>query len=272
MLERFDYTTYGRLLEKLSKGRVNLCFRDFPMMEGLDKYFLLRHDVEVDPVAALRMAKLEADMGYRATYFILFSAQHYNLLAGPHVDFPRRLVELGHEVGLHYDVQVLSDLNNNDLSLALEIHAELLGRLAGQPVRSIAMHLPSVHGKDPFRHYPRYVNAYDTPFTRRATYLSDSAGAWRNEAVQLLEKGSLPDRVTLLTHPHFWDHHAASREDRWEEHQRRLHRFLDHDLRCRKALWASHKGVSEHDSRYQEPTTSQFQVVSASSSLRLNVQ
>src|SRR5688572_11464273 len=102
MLERFDFDTYGRLLDLLKSGRPNLTFRDFHSGTSPDRFFILRHDVDMSPAAALRMAEWESARGFRATYFVLLTSEWYNLLELRHVGFPRRLVELGHEVGLHY--------------------------------------------------------------------------------------------------------------------------------------------------------------------------
>jgi len=246
MLERFDFDTYGRLLDALKAGRPNLTFREFQSGHSPDRYFILRHDVDISPAAALRMAEWEAARGFRATYFVLLTSDWYNLLDRRHVGFPRRLVELGHEVGLHYDAAIFQG------ERSLRLQADLLGLLSGEPVHSIARHNPSAEGADPFLSAKDFVNAYDEAFTRRAVYVSDSAGAWRDEAVRILSSSTLPDRIQVLTHPLYWDVRHADRLERLRalvEERARGDQAAEEVL---AALWARHPGALQAAARNQE--------------------
>src|SRR5712692_10516496 len=110
MLEEFNYASYRQLLELLRRTNENVTFNDLPLDNPAARCFILRHDIDYSPEAALRMAQLEADMGIRATYFLLLNTSYYNLLSEEYCEFPRRLIELGHDVGFHYDVAILSRL------------------------------------------------------------------------------------------------------------------------------------------------------------------
>ena len=249
MHERFDYETYRTLLEFLRNKNVNVTFEEFPLCDDSIRYFILRHDVDFSPEAALRMAKLEATMGIRASYFVLLSAPYYNLLSEQYLDFPRGLIGMGHEVGLHYDLRVYTDLGHGKLLETLEANINLLTKLAGKKVRSIAMHNPSLSGGDPFRNTKQFINAYDDQYTQNTMFLSDSCGAWRDEAVSVFETCNVPPRLQLLIHPLFWDREAADRWTRLDEFMQGKVATLREDTERIKGMWGQHAGVLQHDRR-----------------------
>ncbi len=81
------------------------------------------------------MARLKAEMGFRATYFLLFTVAYYNLLSEEHCGVPRDLVTLGHDVGLRYDLQVFSRMGAGVVERAIEFQARLLEETAGRRAR-----------------------------------------------------------------------------------------------------------------------------------------
>jgi len=190
-------------------------------------------------------------MGVRATYFILVTSNNYNILSDHWCNVPRQLIALGHEVGLHYDVKFYQSPDAGPMSL-LQSHVMLLGQLAGEPVRSISVHNPSISGQDIFREAAGFINAYQARFTSEISYFSDSCGAWRTQAVQSLQPGKLPPRMQLLTHPIFW---APQHADRWDRISQFVNQQINllrrqHEMICN--IWHAHSGVREHDQRQQQ--------------------
>jgi hypothetical protein len=210
---------------------------------------LLRHDIDYSLQTALVMARLEAEQGVRSTYFVLFSSPFYNVLDAQNIGIPRQLVALGHEVGLHYDVAVMQRCD--DPAAALAAQARLLGELSGVPVRSIAMHNPSVSGADIFREAP-YVNAYDPRFTQQAAYFSDSCMAWRDAFVRAVSGGDeLPRCIQLLIHPCLWTEHAQPRLRKLEAMHAAVLGGLRAEVETARAIWTNHSGVREHEARLE---------------------
>lgn len=253
VLDRFDFDTYREVLRRLSQDRPCVGFPR-ALELGASPYCLIRHDVDFCVASALRMAALEADLGLTATYFLLFSAD-YNLLAPEHSRLPRALLEMGHEVGLHYDSAAVAAFAPGEAVELLRAEAALLGLLAGAPVRVIARHSPGFGGRDPMEG-TEFINAYDPRFTTEITYISDSCGAWRDHAVEALRADELPPNVQLLIHPVFWDEVAA---DRWTRLERlRLARLEELNARVAavQTIWSQHAGVVEHDRRCAPPAAS----------------
>ncbi|MBN1555052.1 MAG: hypothetical protein JXA11_09915 [Phycisphaerae bacterium] len=256
-LQDFSLEEYRALLRRVCDGRQTLPFGDFAHpSEGMamrdggaapERFVILRHDVDFSPQCALRLAKVEAELGLRATYFFLLTSDLYNLLSPPMREIPRRIVELGHEVGLHYDVPVLTDAP--DPREALGKQCTLLAELTGRPIRSMSMHNPGWNGADPFRDDTEMINAYDPAFTRDIAYYSDSCGAWRDETHAVLTAGEIPPRLQLLIHPIYWGDGAGDRRTRLAEWSREHGRYVSDFLQDLESLWPTHKGVIEHDKR-----------------------
>jgi hypothetical protein len=252
MFDRFTYDEYAELLTRIKHERENVCFGELADSSSLDGYsglFILRHDVDLSIEAALEMARLEAEWGVRATYFLLLSCEHYNLFSEDYSEAPRQLIALGHEVGLHYNVRAMAKRAHEDLLPELEMEAGILSALAKQPVRSIAMHLPSLLGDDPFAEGSSFVNAYDKRFTRDIAYFSDSCGAWRNSAFEAFRTNQIPRRLQLLVHPFFWHQDPGDRSDRLDRWGAELRGRLETGEQRIREVWAGHSGVQEHEGR-----------------------
>ncbi len=249
MRDRFDFETYWWILGRIAETNRCVRFRDFAGGDPPDPFFILRHDVDLSPAAAIRLAEQEAERGVSATYFLLVGTRYYNLLAPEHGHVARRLVELGHEVGLHYDVNLLRAFERREWRRLLRVQLRMLGDLAGAEVVSIAMHQPALNGEDPFRGEDGLINAYAARFVRDTVYVSDSCRAWRDSGWSMLETGVIPRRLHLLLHPINWSDVDRDREsifrsvhdDLCADIQRSAHELL--------ARIAEHSGVREHENR-----------------------
>ena len=63
---------------------------------------LLRHDIDADLSAAYKMAKEEAEIGIQSTYFLMWRSPCYNLMSRSNHQFVELILEMGHQIGLHY--------------------------------------------------------------------------------------------------------------------------------------------------------------------------
>jgi len=245
----FTLAEYRQLLAYFKRSHEYVTFSEVdPRSTSSPKLILLRHDIDYSLKQALEFARLEADQGVRATYFLLFSAPTYNLLDSANIGLPRQIAALGHEVGLHYDVAAMLQGNKSHPLDVLHAQARLLGELSGSPVRSIAMHNPSISGADLFRSAP-YVNAYDDRFTRAMSYYSDSCMAWRDSFVEALAADAFPERVHLLIHPELWTAQRAPRFEKLERVYADAQHELAAGLLATREMWRRHGGVREHDRR-----------------------
>src|SRR5690554_2385803 len=57
----------------------------------------LRHDVDRNPENSLIMARIEAQYGIKSSFYFRFRFQSWN------VDIVKKISDLGHEIGYHYE-------------------------------------------------------------------------------------------------------------------------------------------------------------------------
>ena len=248
--DSFDYATYWSLLDGIAITHRIVRFADLRDAEPAAPFCILRHDVDYSPAAALRLAEQESARGIRATYFLLAGTSYYNLLSPEHAHVAQTVVKLGHEVGLHYDVRSFLPFPRDEGPRLLRAQATLLGELAGEPVTSMAMHQPALHGDDPFRDRDLgFLNAYDDRFTRAMTYVSDSCRAWRDATWSMLTSDAFPPRLHLCLHPINWSDSDRDRDTIFRDVHEEL---MNATAAARDELLAKiacHSGVLEHEAR-----------------------
>jgi hypothetical protein len=143
---------------------------------------LLRHDVDLSLDAAIRMAELEAELGARATYFLMTQSVFYNLGSSEGRRALNRLRELEHGVGLH----------------AVWPTLELDDRF--DPV--VAWHNPDPdYMTEPI---DGAVNVMQPPFFDPAHYRSDSNQQWRHGCPHEDLRARRFEWLQLLIHPEIW--------------------------------------------------------------------
>jgi hypothetical protein len=175
----FSLAHYRELLEAAKAGGYRFASFDRPPQEG---DLLLRHDVDLSLEAAAELARLEAELGVRATYFLMTESVFYNLDSPLGRETLAGLRDLGHDVGLH----------------AVYPRAGLDPRFDAV----VAWHNP-----DP--EYMRApldgaVNVMQEGYFDPATYRSDSNQHWRSGCPhEELAAGAFP-WLQLLTHPEIW--------------------------------------------------------------------
>jgi hypothetical protein len=92
---------------------------------------VMRHDVDIFPSRALRMARLEQSQGVRTTYYI--RRRHFRKS-----DIIRAIADMGHEIGYHYEA--LDEAKGN-YDLAMSLFKEQLERLRKiANIETICMH------------------------------------------------------------------------------------------------------------------------------------
>ena len=245
---RFDYCAYWRLLEHLTSSHRALPFA--ALVDGFpnEPFFILRHDVDYSTAAALALAERECERGIRATYFLLPNSLYYNLLDPEHACVPQQLTAMGHEVGLHYDVNLLYRFPRTRWLEILGLQVSLLETLSGVTVRAIAMHQPGLNGVDPLAGITGFFNAYDDRFFREMPYISDSCRAWRNSGWDALSR-PLPPRFQLALHPVNWSHVDRDRHTVFHSVHHDLIGTIEAEGRALLSLIERHPAVLEHDAR-----------------------
>jgi len=198
----FTYDSYLKMLSELKKSGYSLVrFQDADKSSDVPRA-ILRHDVDVSPIKALEMARIEHDSGVRSTYFVMVSSSFYNALAKENEEAILEIEHLGHEIGLHFDVSKYNGVSHRLLIEAISRELNILSTVIRKKVKSLSWHIPD---KDLLGQHIAFLdrngvkNAYDPEFFYGYRYFSDSMMRWRDYPERLdPEKEPL---LQILTHP-----------------------------------------------------------------------
>lgn len=198
---KFTYDAYRGLLSLLRENGYAVSnydnWRQFP------RCAILRHDIDTSLTDAVKLGELEAAEGVHSTFFVLLRTDFYNPASSKSLRSIRRLREMGHDIGLHFDEVAYADCPlGGGIIEKIVREAETLSMILGFPVKSVSMHRPSRQTLDADYDIPGLVNSYGTQFFREFKYLSDSRRHWR-EPVEDIIRSRQYDRLHILTHA-FW--------------------------------------------------------------------
>ena len=196
----FSLDHYRELLAAAQRGGYRFAQFDGEPEPGA---LYLRHDVDLDLEAALRMSALERELGIRSTYFLMTASVFYNLASTQGKEALVRLRDDGHAVGLHSD---WPDSRMDDRFDPL-----------------VAWHNPDPdYMREPI---VGALNVMSDPWADN--YRSDSNQHWRHGCPH----GELERRdfewLQLLVHPEIWVYEGATMRETMDsllerEHERRL--------------------------------------------------
>lgn len=205
--EDFTTTQYRELLDIAGRSYRFVRYTEIPAEE---RFVLWRHDVDYSLNRSLRLAEIEHEAGVAATYFVNPHCEFYNLLEKDQRRICRRLVELGHDIGLHFDAEYHDVEDEGQLDRLVAVEAALLADICGTAIKVFSFHNPTDFLLSCERDaYGGLINCYSASFKVRLAYCSDSNGYWRFRRLRdVLEQASDP-RLQVLTHPGWWQESPA---------------------------------------------------------------
>jgi hypothetical protein len=199
----FTEAAYSRLV---AVARERFTFEPFGTLAA-GPHVLWRHDVDISVHRALALARIEAGLGVRSTFFLSFHSAFYNLLEPAIACRAREILALGHWLGLHFDASVHSDLaGERKLHRRIEEERRLLEGWLGYSVVAVSLHNPDVHSIPGLsaEQLAGLPNAYARTLEDRYLYVSDSNGYWRYRRLDVVLTSRDVERVHVLTHPEWW--------------------------------------------------------------------
>jgi hypothetical protein len=176
-------------------------------------HVLWRHDIDYSAHRALALARIEAELGARATYFVFLHSELYNVFEPAVHARLREIAALGHWIGLHFDAGF-------DGGGSLDERAAWEGRVLAEalrvPVDAVSLHNPSVSGTEDLdaERLGGMVHAGARSVRDGYAYVSDSNGYWRFERLRDVVAAGEHERLHVLTHPEWWQREALSPRDR----------------------------------------------------------
>lgn len=161
------------------------------------KIFILRHDVDISPIMALRLGQIEFELDVKANYFFQIGAETYNIFSEENRNIIVALRQLNHSVGLHVDENIFKE---EDTSIGETI--EWFNRNVTFIDNIVSFHRPTekVLGKK----FDHFISAYQEEFFNNEKYLSDSRKNqdFYPKLMEWIQKGK--PMIQLLLHPVWW--------------------------------------------------------------------
>ena len=212
---------------------------NFSLIDSSNKrtYIVLRHDVDRLPQNALKMAKIEYQLGICSTYYFRIVPESFDQ------SIIEKIAALGHEIGYHYEDldlvfkkakrngQKIKD-ENELIDLAMESFIENLEKLRKlYPVKTICMHGSPLSKYDNrllwkkynYRDYGIIGEPYFDIDFNEVLYLTDTGRRWNAGEVSIRDKvessfsynfkstfdiidniDRLPPKIMLNVHPQRW--------------------------------------------------------------------
>lgn len=209
----FTFTNYKKLLLIAQKKyKFKLFTDDF---ENGDKIIILRHDLEFSVPHALRMAQIEYDLGIRSTYFVQIHSEFYNILDESNYQSIKVIMEMGHEIGLHFDTHFWNINSENLLGKYIKLDKSTLERYFDIKIRAF-----SFHNTNQFtlrcekEYYAGLINVYSRKYKMEVGYCSDSTGYWRYERLEDRLRAAKDLSLQILTHDAMWQDKVLSPRQR----------------------------------------------------------
>jgi hypothetical protein len=143
------------------------------------RHLILRHDVDMCLARSVRMAEVEAEMGIQSYYFILVNTELYNINSRAGRFALRRLEELGHEVGLHFDPSGFVEGDQHGLDEAVTLECAILEKQLTRNVSVLTLHRPAKWLQGYAGRLGGRAHGYEPRFFSEMGYCSDSEGRFR---------------------------------------------------------------------------------------------
>ena len=173
---------------------------------------LWRHDVDFSPQRALAIANIEAELGVISTYYVQLSSRYYSVFEPEVCSIFREIRKFGHDIGLHFDPEVLAHKYSADYERRISFEANVLGEVLETEINSFTLHNPTTLGAispDSLTH-AGLVNGSASFIRDHFEYCSDSNGYWRFQKLNDLIKDERIKRLYVLTHPEWWQREKLS--------------------------------------------------------------
>lgn len=231
----FTLKKYAELLQALkSSGYQFFTFEQYCLnKEALSeaRFVILRHDVDLKAENSLATAKIEHSLGIKASYYFRVVEQSNR----PEVI--KAIVDLGHEVGYHYEDMAICDGDTEKAIAHFKKHLDYFRQY--YPVKTICMHgspRSQYDGRDLWKRFDYHEFGiigepyFDVDFSK-VFYLTDTGRRWDGFNVSLrdkvpvyqdewirqglvyhctddllaaIEEDSLPKQMMMTTHPQRW--------------------------------------------------------------------
>ena len=213
MDNRFSYDEYKEIISLIQEYLPIVDFNDV-IDNNLDKYCVIRHDVEYSLDRALELAKLENELNIKSTYCIQVRNNIYNAISDKNIELVKQIHTLGHEIALHQDPP--AGLDDFGLQKYLLQDIGVLSMYYDLPIKIFSYHRPKQEYLQKYftvkdlintngNKFFHYFNGKGTikPEERDVTYLADSNHLWKWGDPKDVDFSKI-NKLQMNMHPYSW--------------------------------------------------------------------
>lgn len=203
-----------RLAKEKGYSFSRLC--DFDDNKESKLLILLRHDLDRDSLGmqkTLSMAEIENRLGIKATYFVRVHSDEYNPFGFKVYYALRQILNMGHEIGLHYEHLDFCDITKEDPATIIMKEKRLLELTFDIKIKGIAGHRDwtDIQNWDfwkdhNFRDFDFEYDAYEDKFMNSMLYIDNSLRHWKEGKCMCQYISNKVPRLYFLIHPFCWYH------------------------------------------------------------------
>ena len=175
------------------------------------KEIYLRHDIDFSLEDALKIAFIEKELDIKSTYFIMLSSNSYNPLNQKNKEVIKKILDLGHEISLHFDPN-----SYDDFTEGFNIEKIIFENAFNSPIKVVSLHRPGVFLDSKYRNTSLggYMHTYQDIFFNKMDYFSDSRGVNLRKILNSSKLSDLKKNIHLLIHPIWWTKQSSSPKER----------------------------------------------------------
>lgn len=210
---KFDYFTienYRKQVElAIENGFQFILFSDDFKEDRKD--IIWRHDVEFSPDIALKMARIEKELGVKTTYFFQLHTDFYNILSKYFTNILKEIQSLGHHIGLHFDTHYYNIQLPGDLDKYIKLDKEYFENVFNLKLDTFSFHNTNqfILSCEDYK-YGGLINVYSSYFKNKYKYCADSTGYWRYETLDEVLKDPKVQHLQVLIHDAMWSEESLS--------------------------------------------------------------
>lgn len=213
--EDFTFNNYQRLLQLALNMGFKFSDYSFDNSAKSEKEIVWRHDVEFSVHNALKMAKIEKEMGIKAYYYFQIHSEFYNIFEKEIYLLAKEIVKKDHYIGLHFDAHFWEIHDQRELEKCLFNDMKLLESLLGVGIKSFSYHntTPQLLTLND-TYYAGMLNVYAKVIREKYRYCTDSTGIWRYERLEDVLQDNSIKYLQVLTHDGMWQEDAMAPRQR----------------------------------------------------------
>ena len=181
-------------------------------------------------IYAYEIAKIENKYNIKSTYFIWLTSPFYNIFEVEYRDVITNIVNMGHEVGLHFDETAYQIKDLEDMKHYVFKEKFIIENYFDVKIKSVSFHRPSHIVLDNDVSLGELFNSYSKKFFDEYKYISDSRGMWREGCLCKLLENTAYSKIQVLIHPIWWRKTSKNNTEKLDEFLQLKQEKLDTDL------------------------------------------